>query len=80
MHHKVSYTILFADETNILNELNFKLNTVECCISKWFKNNQFLLNFNKAHIVKFASSKLLTYPLNIAHNNQALTVTENIKS
>jgi len=31
------------------------------------------------HIVKFASSKLLTYPLNTVHNNQALTVTENIK-
>jgi len=31
------------------------------------------------HIVKFASSKLLTYPLNTVYNNQALTVTENIK-
>jgi len=29
--------------------------------------------------VKFASSKLLTYPLNIVYNNRALTFTENIK-
>ena len=38
-----------------------------------------VLNLNKTHIVKFASSKLLTYPLHIAYNTQALTVTENIK-
>jgi hypothetical protein len=31
------------------------------------------------NIVKFASSKLLTYPLNTVYDNQALTVTENIK-
>ena len=31
------------------------------------------------HILKFASSKLPTYPLNIVYNNQALTVSENTK-
>ena len=31
------------------------------------------------HIVKFASSKLLIYPLHTAKNNRALTITENIK-
>ena len=83
--NKISYTILFADETNILvsssdlNELNSKLNSVLCCISKWFQNNQLILNLNKTHIVKFASSKLLTYPLNIIYNNQTLNVAENIK-
>ena len=40
------------------------------------QNNQLLLNLNKSHIVKFASSKLLTYPLNIANNNQNLIVTD----
>jgi len=83
--NKISHTILFADDTNILvsssdiNELNSKLNSVLCCISKWFKNNQLVLNLNKTHVVKFSSSKLLTYPLNTMYNNQALTVTENIK-
>ena len=83
--NKVSHTILFADGTNILvcsidlNELNSKLNSVLCCISKWFQNNQLALNLNKTHIIKFASSRLLDYPLNIAYNIRALTVTENIK-
>jgi hypothetical protein len=80
--NKVSNTILFADDTNILvssGDLN-KLNSVLCCISKWFQNNQLAINLNKMHIVKFASSKLLTYPLNTAHSNRALTVTENTKS
>jgi hypothetical protein len=37
------------------------------------------LNLNQKHIIKFASSKLLTYPLNTVYKNQALTVTKNIK-
>jgi len=83
--NKISHTILFADDSNIPvsssepNELNSKLNSILCCISKWFKNKQLVLKLNKMHIVKFASSKLLTYPLNIVYNNRALTVTENIK-
>ena len=83
--NKVSYTVLLTDDTDILvssrdlNEQNSKLNSVLCSISKWFQNNQLVQNLNKTHIVKFASSKLLLYPLNIAYNNQALTVTENIK-
>jgi hypothetical protein len=47
---KVSHTILFADDTNILvssNELKTKLNKVFCCISEWFQNNQLVLNLNK---------------------------------
>jgi len=31
------------------------------------------------HIVKFTSPGFLTYPFHIAYNNQALTITENIK-
>jgi len=83
--NKVSHTILFADDTNILvssinlNKLNSKLNSVLHYISKWFQSNQLALNLNKMHIVKFTSSKLLTYPLNIVYNNQALTVSEYIK-
>ena len=83
--NKVSHSILFADDTNILvsssdhDELNSKLNSVLHCISKQFQNNQLVLNLNKTNIVKFASSNLVTYPLNIVHNNQALTVSENIK-
>ena len=79
--NKIYLTILFADDSNILvssRELN-ELNSVLCCISKWFQTNQLVLNLNKTHIVKFASSKLLTYPLNTVYNNRALTVTENIK-
>jgi len=86
MHHKQNLSYhSFADDTTILvsssdlNELNSKLNSVLCCISKWFWNNQLVLNLNKFHIVKFASSKLLTYPLNTVCNIQALTVSENIK-
>jgi len=73
--NKTSHTILFADDTNILvsssdlNELNSKLSSVPCCIFKWFQNNQLVLNLNKIHTLKFASSKLLTFPLNIAYNN-----------
>jgi hypothetical protein len=72
--NKVTHTILFADDTNILvsssdfNELNSKLNSILCCISKWFQNNQLVLNLNKTHIIKFASCNL-TYPLNILYNN-----------
>jgi len=71
MHHKQSISYhSFADDTNILvsssdlNELNSKLNSVLHCISKWFQNNQLVLNLNRMAIIKFASSKLLTYPLN----------------
>ena len=52
-----------AYDTNILvsscnlNELNSTLNSVLCCISKWFQNNHLVLDLNKMHIVKFASSK-----------------------
>ncbi len=83
--NKVSHTVLLADDTDIfvsssdLNEQNSKLNSVLCSISKWFQNNQLVQNLNKMHIVKFASSKLLLYTLNIAYNNQALIITENIK-
>ena len=83
--NKECHTILFADDTNILvssidlNELNSKLNSVLHCIFKCFQNNQLVLYFSKTHTVKFASSKLQTCPLNIAYNNQALTVTENTK-
>ena len=49
------------------------------CISIWFQNNQSVLNLNKMHIVKFTSSKLLTYPLHIAYNNQVLNITEYVK-
>jgi len=86
MPHKQNFSYhSFADDTNILvsssdlNELNSKLNSVLCCNSIWFQNNQLVLNLNKTHIVKFASSKLLNYPLNIVYNNRALTVAENIK-
>ena len=85
MHHKISRTILLADDTNILvsssdlNELNSKLNSGPCCISKWCQHHQFVLNLSKTHIVKFASSKLLTYPLNVVYNNRDLTVAENMK-
>ena len=60
--NKVSHAILFACDTNILvsscniNEINSKLNSVLCCISKRFQNNHLVLNLNKMHIVKFASS------------------------
>ena len=75
----------FADDTNILvsssdlNELNSSLNSVLHYISKWFQNNQLVLNLNKMHIEKFAYSKLQTYSFNTAYNNCALTVTKNIK-
>jgi len=83
--NKVYHTIIFAEDTNILvsssdlNELNSKLSSVLHCISIWFQNNQLVLNLNTMHIIKIASSKLLTYPMNNAYNNRALTVTENIK-
>jgi hypothetical protein len=80
--NKVFHTILFADDTNILvfffqylTELISKLNSVLCGISKWFQNNQLVLKLNKIHIVKFASPKLLNYPLHTACNNRALTIT-----
>jgi hypothetical protein len=44
--NKISHTLLFADDTDILisssdlNELNFKINSVLFCISKWFQNYQ----------------------------------------
>ena len=82
---KVSHTILFADDTNILVssndhiELNTKLNKVFCCISEWFQNNQLVLNLNKTQLIKFTSSKSSTYPLHVSYNNQAITVAENIK-
>jgi len=66
--NKVSHTILFANDTNILvssselNELNSKLSSVLHCISIWFQNNLLVLNLNMTHIVKIASSRLLTYP------------------
>ena len=53
--NKVSHTILFADDTNILvsscnlNELNSKLNLEVCCISTWFQNNHLVLKLNKTY-------------------------------
>jgi hypothetical protein len=83
--NKVSDIIIFADDTNIVisstnfTELNSKVNSVLHCISKWLQNNQLVLNVNKTHLVKFASSKSPSYPLHVSYNKQALTVTENIK-
>jgi hypothetical protein len=63
---KVSHTILFADDTNILvscndhTELNSKLNKVFCYISEWFQNNQLVLNLNKTQFINFISSKSST--------------------
>jgi hypothetical protein len=82
---KVSHTILFTDDTNILvssnnhTELNTKLNKVFCCISEWFRNNQLILNLNKTELIKFISSKSSTYRLHVSYDNQALTVSKNIK-
>jgi hypothetical protein len=73
--NKFSYTILFADDTSILvscsdqNELHSKLNLVLCCITKWFQNNQLVLNLDKKYIVKCPSSKRITYPLKTICNN-----------
>jgi len=84
MYHKVSHTVLFADGTNVLvssndhNELDSKLISVLLSISEWFQNKQLVLNLNKTLIVKFTSSKFLTYPLHVAYN-RSLTITENIK-
>jgi hypothetical protein len=66
---KVSHTILFADDTNILvssndhTELYSNYNKVFCRISEWFQNNQLVLNSNKMQLIKFISSKSSTYPL-----------------
>jgi hypothetical protein len=49
--NKVSDIILFADGTNNFTELDSKLNAVLHCISKWFQNNQLVLNLNKTHLV-----------------------------
>ena len=61
------------------NELNFELNSILRCISDWFQNNQLVLNLNKTHITKFASSKLPTYQLNTVYKNWILSVAENIR-
>ena len=66
MHHEQNFSYhSFADDTNILvssSDLN-ELNSVLCCISILFQNNQLVLNLNNSHTVKYAYSKLLTYPL-----------------
>jgi hypothetical protein len=83
--NKFAHTILFADDTNIYvsynghNELNSKLHSVMNCISKWFQNNQLVLNLSKTRMVKFNSSKSITYPLHFAYNNQAVNTTETVK-
>ena len=81
--NKVSHTILFADGANIIvsssdhKELNSKVNSVVRSISEWFQNTSWYSN--KTLIVKFTSSKFLTYPLHMAYNNRSLTINENIK-
>ena len=70
MHHRTSHTTLFADDTNILVSsigLN-ELNSILCSFSEWFQNNQLVLNLNKMHIVKFASSKLLRHVSGLQSN------------
>jgi hypothetical protein len=47
--------------------------------SKWSQTNQLVLNTNKIYIVKFTSSKALTYPLNIIHVFKIHAIAETIK-
>jgi hypothetical protein len=65
--------------SNNFTELNSKLNALLHCISRWFQNNQLVLNLSKTHLVKFASSKSPSYPLHVSYNKQAISVTANIK-
>ena len=66
---KLSHTILFAEETSILVtytnyiELNQKLHSILCHISKWFQTNQLVLNTDKTYVVKCTSSETLIRPL-----------------
>jgi hypothetical protein len=79
------HTILYADDTTVIvsskdiTTFNYKINLIMNCISKWFQNNQLVLNLEKMHVIKFTIPKALDYPLHIEYNDQDLTTDENVK-
>jgi hypothetical protein len=76
---------IFADDTSILISSNNGTNLNQVCTSvlshtaKWFQANQFVLNAEKANMVKFTPTKFLHYPLPLTHEGTVLTEADNIK-
>jgi hypothetical protein len=60
---KISYVIIFADDTSILisnnnyNDLNRTCTSVFSYIAKWFQANQLVLTIEKPNMVKFTPCK-----------------------
>jgi len=79
---KLSHTILYADDTNIMVastdciDLYKTVNVTLQLSSEWFQINQVVLNKNKPFSINFSSAKTATDTLNIMLDNQNLTLTE----
>ena len=79
---KPYHIILYADDTNIIviatnsNDLHKRVNVILQLISEWFQINQLVLNKNKIFAINFSCDKTPTHTLNIALDNQNLTLTE----
>jgi hypothetical protein len=81
----LAHIILYADDATFIvssediTTLNYKINLVMNSISKWFQNNQLVLNLEKMHAIKFTTPKALDYPVHIEYNDQDLNIDENVK-
>ena len=72
---KLSHTILYADDTNIIvlstgYDLKKKVNLTLKLNSEWFQINQLVWNKNKMFVINFSKAKTLMYTLNITLANQ----------
>jgi hypothetical protein len=73
----LAHTILYADD--ITSIVSLKDITILNHNSKWFQNNQLVLNLEKMHVIKFTTPKALDYQLHIEYNDQDLNIDENVK-
>jgi hypothetical protein len=47
-------------------------------VSRWFLNNNLVLNLSKTHLIKFVTPKFLEYTLSVTYNNFRLKAVDNV--
>jgi len=55
------------------------INSVLLHISKRFRANHLTVNVERTNVVRFTSTKLVQYPVNLVYSNQTLTELDNLK-
>ena len=83
--HDKTVPILFANDTSITvkspNSKDFQTNMITAfnCVNKWFKVNRLSISGDKTHYIQFKTTNKPTLDINIACNDNLITVLPKIK-